>query len=167
MAENASSQDSRRPDLLALGPLWLWLLLAGMAGGIVGLGGFTFTYAEGTSYLSDNPDACVNCHVMRPVYDAWNHSSHKAVAVCNDCHTPHTYLDKYVIKAINGWNHSAAFTTGNFHEPIRITALNRRVAQENCLYCHGDFVVSISHEGSDDPTDCLACHVGVGHRLTR
>ncbi|MFW5942556.1 MAG: cytochrome c nitrite reductase small subunit, partial [Chloroflexota bacterium] len=65
----------------SLAPLWLWLLVAGVAGGAVGLGGFTFIYAEGASYLSDDPNACVNCHVMRDVHDAWNHGSHKAVAV--------------------------------------------------------------------------------------
>jgi cytochrome c nitrite reductase small subunit len=56
-----------------------------------------------------------------------------------------------------------AFTTGNFHEPIRITAMNREVALENCLYCHGDMVVAISHEGEAEVTDCLRCHEGVGH----
>jgi cytochrome c nitrite reductase small subunit len=143
--------------------LWLMLLLAGVFGGAAGLGGFTFLFAEGHSYLSDNPDTCMNCHVMRDVYDGWNHGSHKAVAVCNDCHTPHRYPDKYLVKGVNGWNHSVAFTTGDFHEPIQITEMNREVALENCLYCHGDMVVAISHEGSDDPTDCLRCHAGVGH----
>lgn len=153
----------RRGRLFGMAPFGLWLLIAGLAGGIVGLGGFTFMYAEGGSYFSDNPDACVNCHVMREVYDGWHKGSHKAVAVCNDCHTPHRLPDKYVVKAINGWNHSVAFTTNNFHEPIRIRTLNREVALENCLYCHGDLTVAISHEGSKDATDCLRCHAGVGH----
>lgn len=144
-------------------PLWTWLLLAGIIGGIAGLGGYTFTYAEGASYFSNDPQACVNCHVMQEVYDGWNHGTHKAVAACNDCHTPHTFPGKYIIKGINGWNHSVAFTTGNFPEPIRITDLNREVAYENCLYCHGDLVVAISHEDQANPTDCLTCHAGVGH----
>ena len=144
-------------------PLWLWLLFVGLIGGIVGLGGYTFSYAEGTSYLSDNPETCINCHVMRDVYDGWNHGSHKAVATCNDCHTPHTFPGKYIVKGINGWNHSVAFTTGNFHEPIRINEMNREVTQGACLYCHGDLTVAISHEGSASPTDCLSCHAGVGH----
>lgn len=143
--------------------LWVMLLLAGLLGGVAGLGGFTVFYAEGYSYLLDDPDTCMNCHVMRDVYDGWNHGSHKNVAVCNDCHTPHRFPDKYIVKGINGWNHSVAFTSGDFHEPIQITDMNREVALENCLYCHGDMVVAISHEGSDDPTDCLHCHEGVGH----
>jgi cytochrome c nitrite reductase small subunit len=149
---------------LAAAPLWSWLLLAAVIGGIVGLSSYTFAYAEGASYFSNDPAACVNCHIMREVYDGWNHGSHKAVAACNDCHTPHTSVAaKYLVKGINGWNHSVAFTTGNFHEPIQITDMNRAVAQENCLYCHGSMVTAISHETANEPTDCLACHGGVGH----
>src|SRR5512141_451430 len=94
---------------LGLFPVWIWLALAGMAGGVAGLGGFTFSYANGLSYLSNDPRACVNCHVMRDVYDGWSHGSHKAVAVCNDCHTPHDIIGKYAVKALNGFRHSAAF----------------------------------------------------------
>jgi cytochrome c nitrite reductase small subunit len=165
MGQTSSDKPPKRrwPPALTRAPLWSWLLLAGLFGGVIGLGSFTFVYAEGASYFSNDPQACVNCHIMRDVYDGWNHGSHKAVAVCNDCHTPHTFFAKYAVKGINGWNHSVAFTTGDFPEPLRITELNREVTQASCLYCHGDLVVAISHEGSDDPTDCLSCHSGVGH----
>jgi len=144
-------------------PFGALVLLAGLAGGIAGLGGYTFVYAKGFSYLSDDPRACVNCHVMREEYDGWNNSSHKAVATCNDCHTPHTLPAKYATKAINGLNHSTAFTAGGFAEPIQITARNHDIAQQNCLYCHGDLVTLIGHQDSRDPTDCLTCHRTVGH----
>lgn len=144
-------------------PLWIWLALAGLFGGVLGLGGFTFSYAQGFSYLSNDPKSCVNCHVMRDVYDGWNRGSHKHVAVCNDCHTPHDFVGKWAIKGLNGLRHSAAFTLGSFPEPIRITALNRDVTQHTCLYCHGELVSTIAHEKSNDPTDCLTCHAGVGH----
>lgn len=143
--------------------LWSWLLLLGIIGAIIGLGSYTFAYAEGASYFSDDPAACVNCHIMQEVYDGWNHGSHKAVAGCNDCHTPHTFFAKYAVKGINGWNHSVAFTTGNFPEPIQINDMNRQVAYENCLYCHGELVTAISHVEEKPPTDCLRCHSGVGH----
>ena len=71
-------------------PFRTWLMLAAVIGGIVGLGVFTFAYAQGASYLSDDPSSCNNCHVMRDQYDGWIHGSHKAVATCNDCHTPHS-----------------------------------------------------------------------------
>jgi cytochrome c nitrite reductase small subunit len=149
---------------IVFAPLWFWLLFAALIGGITGLGGFTFVYAEGGSYFSDDPQSCINCHIMNDQYDAWGHGSHKAVATCNDCHTPHTFPDKYIIKGINGWNHSVAFTLGNFHEPIQITALNRNVAIDNCLYCHTNFVAPINDIGNhDEPANCLSCHQDVGH----
>jgi cytochrome c nitrite reductase small subunit len=157
------SLGQRLVDLLSGGPLWPYLLGALLLGGIIGLGGFTFAFAEGASYLSNDPNSCINCHIMREVFDGWNNGSHKAVAVCNDCHTPHSFVPKWLVKGLNGWNHSVAFTTNNFHEPIRITDLNRTVARDNCIYCHGDMVVAISHEDSESPTDCLRCHSGVGH----
>jgi cytochrome c nitrite reductase small subunit len=145
-------------------PLGVWLILVGMIGGLIGLGGFTFVYAKGDSYLSDNAQACANCHVMREVYDAWSHGSHKAVATCNDCHTPHTNIfAKYAVKAINGFNHSTAFTLGNYPDPIRITQMNREVVQESCIYCHATMVSMMGHVGSAEPTDCISCHSSVGH----
>ena len=162
-SNNPEQEPSRLRRAFVSVPLWSWVLLVGIIGAIIGLGSYTFAYAEGASYFSNDPEACVNSHVMQEVYDGWNNGSHKAVAGCNDCHTPHTFPAKYVSKGINGWNHSVAFTTGNFPEPIRITELNRHVAYDNCLYCHGELVTAISHEDSETPTDCLKCHNGVGH----
>ncbi len=144
-------------------PFWAWLLLFLIAGGVVGLGSFTLVYAKGYSYLSDDPAACANCHVMREIYDGWNRSPHHAVATCNDCHTPHDLVGHYLVKATNGFRHSAAFTMGDIPDPIRIIPSDRAVTQEACLYCHGDMVVAIYHANSNQPTDCLTCHAGVGH----
>ncbi len=145
-------------------PIWIWLALAGLAGGVAGLGGFTFAYAQGFSYFSNDPNSCMNCHIMRDQFEGWNRGSHHAVATCNDCHTPHnSIVAKYAVKALNGYRHSYAFTTGDFAEPIRITTLNRNVTQHACLYCHGDLTVAMNHATSEEPTDCLACHAGVGH----
>src|SRR4051794_12729030 len=107
-----------------------------LTGAALGLGGYTVRYAEATSYLSDDPRSCVNCHIMRDVYDGWQKASHHAVATCNDCHTPHAFVPKYMVKAQNGYHHSSAFTFQNFHEPIRISAGNARVLQANCVTCH-------------------------------
>lgn len=140
------------------------LVLAALLGAVIAFGAFTFVYAQGYSYLVDDPGACANCHIMREEFDGWNRSPHQNVATCNDCHTPHDSLvAKYAIKALNGFNHSRAFTFGGFEEPIRITDLNRAVTQGACLACHGEFVSQIAHEASREPTDCLTCHEGVGH----
>jgi cytochrome c nitrite reductase small subunit len=45
------------------------LLLAVLAGALAGLGGFTFSYAEGFSYLGDDPKTCKNCHIMNGQFD--------------------------------------------------------------------------------------------------
>ena len=108
-----------------------------------GVGAYTFLYARGASYLTDDPRACANCHVMEEQYVGWTKSSHRAVAVCNDCHTPPGLVPKYGTKAINGFNHSFAFTTGRFPEPIRITGRNRRVTEAACRKCHEPIVEAI------------------------
>jgi cytochrome c nitrite reductase small subunit len=78
--------------------------VAGVVVGIaLGVGAYTFVYARGASYLTNDPTACVNCHVMREQLDGWLASSHRAVAVCNDCHAPHDLVGKYATKAVNGF----------------------------------------------------------------
>ena len=137
--------------------------LLGLFGVAFGLGLFTFFYARGFSYLSDDPVACVNCHIMRDQFEGWSHSSHREVATCNDCHTPHRFPDKWVIKGVNGWNHSVAFTTDNFPEPIRIRGFNARIAQENCVDCHATTVAQMHLFVSPEELNCVDCHGNVGH----
>ena len=138
------------------------IVAAVVIGIAIGLGVFTFVYARGASYLGYDPAACANCHVMTTQYDAWRKSSHHAVAVCNDCHAPPGGLSKYWVKAVNGFNHSYAFTTGDFVEPIRITARNREVTEAQCRRCHGDIVATMGHV---EAVSCIRCHDAVGHRV--
>src|SRR6186713_2331304 len=98
------------------------VIIAAVVGGTAGLGGYTFFYAKGSSYMTNDPAACANCHIMREQFEGWSKGSHKNVAVCNDCHTPHNLFGKYYTKARNGFWHSYYFTTGNFPEPIQITS---------------------------------------------
>ena len=77
----------------------LLLVLAVLLGILAGVGGYTFVYAEGLSYMSSDPKVCANCHIMQPQYDSWQKSSHHAVAGCVDCHLPHDFVGKYVAKA--------------------------------------------------------------------
>ena len=64
------------------------VIVAGVLGAALGLGAYTFAYARGWAYMTDDPQACNNCHVMNEQYDGWIKSSHRSVAVCNDCHVP-------------------------------------------------------------------------------
>ena len=135
-------------------------------GTIVGLGLFTFGYARGASYLTNDPAACANCHIMSEHFAAWTKSSHRAVAVCNDCHTPHSFFGKYATKASNGFWHSFYFTTGRYPDPLRITPRNREVTEGACRYCHEEIVDAIDHGTSSDEDDrlsCVRCHARVGH----
>ncbi|MER2599631.1 MAG: cytochrome c nitrite reductase small subunit [Caldilineales bacterium] len=145
-------------------PLRVWAIAAVAALGVlIGLSVFTFVYAQGTSYLSNDPNACMNCHIMRDQFEGWNRSSHKAVATCNDCHMPHTPVAKWAMKGLNGFKHSFAFTTGAFPEPIRITQLNAEVAQENCIDCHATLVSEIGDATHDSERRCVTCHANPGH----
>lgn len=133
-----------------------------------GLGAYVFWYARGASYLTNNPAACANCHVMQDHYDAWLKSSHRFAATCNDCHTPHNLVGKYAVKALNGFRHATAFTLQNFHEPIQVTELNRNVTENACRYCHADIVQQIDlHPGVSQAQaqrlSCISCHQSVGH----
>jgi len=148
----------------ALSGTVLSLVAAGALGAAAGTGGFTFIYAKGASYLGHDAAACANCHIMEEQYGAWLKGSHHDAAVCNDCHTPVNPLGKYAVKGLNGFRHSLAFTTGWFHEPIQITALNRSVAEGNCRECHADMVGRVAGpHGEGETISCIRCHESVGH----
>ncbi len=144
------------------------LLLAVLIGASLGISGFTFRYAEGGSYLSSDPAACVNCHIMRPQYDAWQKASHHTVATCVDCHLPASGLRKWIAKASHGYRHSKAFTLQDFVEPIRITPGDALLVQENCLRCHADLLHDqvAGATTSRDAIQCVHCHSEVGHGET-
>lgn len=140
------------------------LAAAGLLGVLLGLGVYVTVYGDGTAYLSDDPEACTNCHVMQSQFDAWQKSGHGHVAVCNDCHLPPSFARKWLTKADNGLMHSWAFTTGGFPDEIRIKPRNRRRAEAACLKCHGALVHALAPAVSDDePIACLTCHVDAGH----
>jgi cytochrome c nitrite reductase small subunit len=143
------------------------LILTGLMCVLVGLGLFTFVQAKGYSYFSDDPAACNNCHVMRDQFDAWQHSSHSRFAGCNDCHTPHdSIISKYLIKGINGFNHSVAFTFESYGEVLQIRDFNADVVLGNCMGCHETAVGEIAPDHADAP-NCLTCHAGIGHRTRK
>ena len=142
----------------------IYLIITIFVGIAAGLGAATFFYAKGYSYLQDDPAACDNCHIMDNQYYSWQKSSHRSVATCNDCHTPKTFAGKWFTKGLNGWNHSYAFTSGDFHEPIQINQRNRNIAEENCRYCHQMVVSNLTfHETESTKIECTSCHRSVGH----
>ncbi len=91
-----------------------------VGGLIVGLGAYTVYMSRAHSYLSDDPKACINCHIMTPYYQTWNHSSHAQWSTCNDCHVPQdNVISKYAFKAKDGLYHAAVFTVRKEPQAIR------------------------------------------------
>lgn len=136
---------------------------------IIGLVALVFVLAVGavvtdfTAYLGDDPVACNNCHVMDAAYEGWYHASHQRWATCNDCHTPHAFIPKYVVKARSGFNHVTAFVSGHIPEPIRAKESTRRIVQANCLRCHAETVSMVADGQMDAGRYCFECHREVAH----
>lgn len=138
---------------------------------ILGLGFFIMKEAEVVSYLSDNPQACVNCHNMIPMYNSWNHSSHREWASCNDCHVPHNNIvNSYYFKAKDGLYHASVFTTRTEPDVIFMRPASEAVVQNNCIRCHVDQVTEAKYDGwiethHANRTDrtCWECHKEVPH----
>ena len=144
----------------------LKLIILGVGLGLaVGVGVYTFWYGKGYSYMSNDPNACANCHIMNDQYSGWLKSSHRSVATCNDCHTPHAFIPKYLSKAENGFWHSKGFTLQDFHEPIMIRSHNSAVLQKNCVGCHTALLDELNPHAGDvrRMLDCVHCHREVGH----
>ena len=158
--------ETRQGKLIA-GATLLYAIIAVLIGATTGVGLFTFGYAEGAAYLTNDPEACANCHVMQKQLDAWVKSSHSKFATCNDCHAPAGLLGKYYCKSRNGFFHSLAFTTGRFPENIQMHQYNQDVVEANCRRCHEQLTHDIdplpNGAGKVENNSCIRCHSTVGH----
>ena len=139
------------------------VLATATLGVAAGVGGYAFIYAKGYSYLTNNPAACANCHVMQDYYDAWRQSPHHATAVCNDCHTPAGTVSKYAVKVENGFHHSMAFTLGGYPDRITARPASRAVVNGQCKNCHAEITHDMTDFSQDEGLDCVRCHASVGH----
>ena len=119
-----------------------WGRVAAIIGGaMLGLLFYIVYISNAVSYLSDNPETCVNCHIMAPEFATWAHSSHREVAHCNDCHVPHNNVfNKYYFKAKDGMRHAYMFTMRMEPQTIFIREEGKHVVQQNCLRCHDKLV---------------------------
>jgi cytochrome c nitrite reductase small subunit len=135
-------------------------------GACIGAGLYVARVSEATSYLSDDPKVCINCHIMAPEYASWQHSSHARVATCNDCLVPHdNVISKLYYKAKDGSRHSALFTLRRERQVIFAIPESRKVIQRNCERCHSRTLQPIAqHSGTD--RSCTDCHREVPHGRT-
>ena len=132
---------------------------------------FTLYVSKAHSYLSDNPETCTNCHIMAPQYATWNHSSHREVAHCNDCHVPHNnVLNKYYFKAKDGLRHATIFTLKKEPQVIFIREEGAQVVHNNCIRCHSQQITDPKlaasvedHQAHMQDRKCWDCHREVPH----
>lgn len=161
--------------LLSLFPNWLILPIFIIGGLIAGLGSYSVYMSRIHSYLSDRPEACINCHIMSPYYDTWQHSSHRTYAHCNDCHVPqNNIISKYYFKAKDGLYHSAVFTARAEPQVIRPIVASHTVIMNNCIRCHEHLNTAMVSTGKISFKDtrkgmgkaCWDCHTEVPHTKT-
>lgn len=146
-----------------------------LVGILTGLMVLIFHISRASSYLSDNPETCINCHVMIPQYANWQKSSHFIHATCNDCHVPQdNIINTYRFKAMDGLRHSTIFTLRAEPQVIKIKKAGINVVQENCIRCHESTIhkTNLSQftevSSMDDKEGlCWTCHREVPHGRVR
>ena len=158
-------------------PVWppppQWRLPVALLSGLLfGLGGLTMHLARVTSYFSDDPITCMNCHVMRPQFATWQRSSHARVATCNDCHVPQDcFVRHYAFKAQDGLRHAFMFTFRLEPQVIHIKSAGASVVRENCIRCHRQLVEQLlmyqfaaaGIRSQVPEKSCVSCHAGTPH----
>ena len=139
-----------------------WQLgIYGLVGVAVGMALVLARIANAVSYLSDDPLACINCHVMTDAYASWQRGSHGRVAVCNDCHVPHSNaVAKYAFKAADGMKHSYVFTVGSQPQVLELSGRATPVVQDNCVRCHIDRLMMVRLASSLERR-CWDCHENI------
>lgn len=131
--------------------------------------------SRATSYLSDQPQTCINCHVMYPQYASWAKGSHGNVATCVDCHVPQDNIfRKYYFKGSDGLRHATFFTMRWEPQTIVIQDAGVKVVQENCIRCHLDLVdmvqlveVTGPNAAQGEGKLCWDCHRETPHGTVR
>ena len=140
-----------------------------MLGIMAGLGLVIIHVSRATSYMSDDPETCANCHVMNTAYLTWQHSNHAEVAVCNDCHVPHSSVAAHWgFKARDGLWHATVFTMRWEPEVIRLSSGAAPVVEENCCRCHARVLSDLDNPCRPRPgARCWDCHRDIPHGEVR
>lgn len=145
----------------------------------IGFAIYLIITAKAFSYLSKDPKACINCHVMNTSYATWQHSSHAQRATCVECHLPTDgVVNKYMAKARDGFNHTVAFTLNTYDHAMRISDDGAKRVQANCISCHNSVTSTIGANadkyhnfddasGVENGRKCWSCHRDVPHGRVR
>ncbi|MCU0458489.1 MAG: cytochrome c nitrite reductase small subunit [Bacteroidales bacterium] len=162
------SRQNRLIRFFSPPPQWRLPVIV-LLGAFTGLAFYLLKISNATSYLSDDPRVCINCHIMTPQFATWSHSAHRSITDCNACHVPHdSFIRKYYFKASDGLRHATIFTLRKEPQSIYIREPGKRVVQENCLRCHE----TLFSDGPGRPWEamagrrdvhCLDCHRNTPH----
>ena len=104
-------------------PLRMWGLTLGLAAGLGII--FMATAME----VSSKPAFCGSCHIMKPYYESWKHSSHKNFA-CVECHIP-PGVTAELRKKYEALSMVARYFTGTYG-----TNPWTEIDDASCLRCH-------------------------------
>ena len=113
-------------------------IISMVAGGMIcGLVGYTAYSFRLTSYFSDDPATCMNCHIMAPYYATWSHGAHSRNTTCTDCHLPQDHaVRKWLFKGMDGMRHTTIFLMNGESQVIQAIDRSASVIMENCIRCH-------------------------------
>ncbi len=151
-------------------PKWHFTVIV-LTGIITGILLLVVHISNATSYLSEEPETCINCHVMYPYYASWSKDSHGRDATCADCHIPQDNIfSKYFVKGTDGMAHATYFTMRWEPQVIQIKSRGTRVVQENCIRCHLDLIdmvqlveVTATKAKKGEGKLCWDCHRETPH----
>ena len=139
-------------------------MAACLVGAVAALVGYLIVQTEAWAYLSDDPDACANCHVMNENLRSWVASSHHASATCNDCHAPQAPLRRWLSQAENGLRHGWHFTFHGLDSSPALRSASTRIVEQRCISCHRELLASsLLSAHPVDGGDCTRCHQRVAH----
>ena len=146
-------------------PLRWRMAVAIMLGVAAGLGVLLVRISNATSYMSDAPATCINCHVMTDAYVSYQRGSHARVAVCTDCHVPHTNpVADAAFHGYDGARHSYVFTVGTEPQVLGLSSAAVHVVQGNCLRCHGGQLQMVRVAATGERR-CWDCHTNVHGKM--
>ena len=141
------------------------VLVSALVGLTVGLGLYTFVYARGYAYLTNNPQACANCHVMHGILRCLDQvAPPRGSGLQRLSHAPTISPASTLTKIENGFFHSLAFTSGRFPDNIFIRSRDERVTE-----IHLPQLPRTNHHRHRRPASasntisCIRCHFDVGH----
>ena len=133
----------------------LWWLVSGLVLGCI------FTGGAGLGMkMTDQRPFCAGCHIMNEAAITHKVSAHAKLG-CNECHAPHSLLEKIPFKTAAGTKDMYINTFGNPEIPIMAGDSTRRVVNDNCKTCH--YMTNSAVASMRAKELCTDCHRNVQH----